>query len=127
MWRIQNNETGQIREWGAGVLREADRGEDGFLDPERLLNTGLWTDVADNWSHTRGTIIMINHAQDISTIYYHTNPDITVGATVSKGDNLGETANTGWSTGSHLHYTLRINGEVVNPSAPPKIIEYMMP
>ena len=124
MWQIQNVETGEIRTWGAGVLRESDRGLDGLLEPERLLATGQWEDIQPDWSHVRGTVINIDHGHNLQTRYHHLDIEesITVGTVVDQGDMLAVTANNGWSTGVHLHYGLWFEymgqGEWLNPIKP---------
>ena len=136
MWRIQNTTTGDIREWSVFAtatndpLYEWNRGEDGLLEPERLLATGEWIDLQPGWSHIQGTVIKIGHNQNLETIYYHTNPSIAAGTTVDQGDVLGVTANNGFSSGTHLHYTLRFtyndNSIDLNPLAPPAIIQRLL-
>jgi murein DD-endopeptidase MepM/ murein hydrolase activator NlpD len=127
-WRLQNKDTGVKREWL--TLKEDDRGEDGLLEPERLLATGEWLDDAPGWSHTRGTIIKIDHGHNLETVYYHTNLTVAAEAMVNQSDTLGITANNGWSTGTHLHYTVNFtyNGSSnpLNPLAPPASIRHLL-
>ena len=125
MWRIQHIETGEIRTYGSGVLRERDRGEDGLLEPERFLATGQWRDLEPGWSHTTGTVINIDHGHNLQTRYHHLAIDdttIAVGTVVNQGDLLAVTENNGWSTGVHLHYGLWFQyqgrGEWLNPTRP---------
>jgi len=51
------------------------------------------------------------------TRYAHmVNPSgLAVGAAVAQGDVLGGVGNTGKSTGNHLHFEIRVEGEAVNP------------
>lgn len=135
MWRIQHKTTDEIKEYSiyAGQkLRESDRDkeEDRLLEPERLLATGEWNDIESAWSHTRGTIIKIDHGHNLETFYYHTNPSIAAWTTVNQGDTLGVTANTGYSTRTHLHYTVKFNynGTLtpINPLAPPASIRKLL-
>ena len=124
MWQIQNIETGEIRTYGAGVLRESDRGEDGLLEPERLLSNGQWQDISPGWSHSRGTIINIEHGHNLQTRYYHLNIETSIiaGSVVEQGDIIAITANNGWSTGVHLHYGVLFEfqgqGEWLDPIQP---------
>ncbi|MBK6713503.1 MAG: peptidoglycan DD-metalloendopeptidase family protein [Chloroflexi bacterium] len=114
IWRIRHIETGEIREWSrwnGNELREINRGDDGLLEPERLLQTGEWEDIAPGWSHSRGTVMEIDHGHNLSTRYYHLAIDdnIRAGVTVDQGDVLAITENNGWSTGVHLHYGVQFS------------------
>lgn len=63
-----------------------------------------------------GKQILINHSNGYSTRYAHLN-DIYVnpGDTICVGDTIGCVGNTGFSTGPHLHYEIRINENTINP------------
>ncbi|MFQ1700983.1 DUF5930 domain-containing protein [Loktanella agnita] len=68
------------------------------------------------WSSGYGRLIKIRHDFGIETRYAHLNSmDVTVGQRVSRGERIGAMGNSGRSTGPHLHYEVRVNGEPVNP------------
>lgn len=65
-----------------------------------------------------GNFIILRHAHDYSTAYGHLNefaPGITKGMHVKQGDVIGFVGMTGWATGPHLHYELRVKGEQIDP------------
>ncbi len=64
-----------------------------------------------------GKVIVIKHGVSFQTLYAHLN-DLLVseGSNVKKGDQIGTVGNTGLSTGDHLHYEVRKDGENVNPA-----------
>lgn len=63
-----------------------------------------------------GNVIKIRHAFGYETVYAHLNSiKVKTGQTVSRGDLIGGMGNTGRSTGTHLHYEIRIGGEPTNP------------
>lgn len=68
------------------------------------------------WSSGYGRLIKIQHAFGIETRYAHLNRlRVEVGQRVSRGDRIGDTGNSGRSTGPHLHYEIRVGGRAVNP------------
>ena len=63
-----------------------------------------------------GNFVSIEHGARIQTRYAHMSSiAIAPGTRVSKGDLIGYVGSTGRSTGPHLHYEVRIDGEAVNP------------
>lgn len=63
-----------------------------------------------------GKAIYIEHAFGLETRYGHLSSiDVKKGQRVSRGDRIGGMGNTGRSTGTHLHYEVRVNGDPVNP------------
>jgi murein DD-endopeptidase MepM/ murein hydrolase activator NlpD len=63
-----------------------------------------------------GLYIEIQHAGGYSTRYAHLSAiNVSLGQVVNQGQNIGVTGNTGNSTGPHLHFEMRRNGQIVNP------------
>lgn len=63
-----------------------------------------------------GNYIIINHGNGVTTRYAHcSNLYVSTGETVTKGQVIAAVGSTGASTGNHLHFEVRINGESQNP------------
>jgi murein DD-endopeptidase MepM/ murein hydrolase activator NlpD len=63
-----------------------------------------------------GNLIELNHGRGIQTRYGHlSRSNVSAGQRVKRGDVIGLMGSTGRSTGSHLHYEVRIDGKAVNP------------
>lgn len=68
------------------------------------------------WQSGYGKLVSIQHAFGIETKYAHnSNLRVKVGQRVSRGDHIADMGTTGRSTGTHLHYEVRVNGKPVNP------------
>ena len=70
---------------------------------------------AQRWS-SYGNFVSIEHGARIQTRYAHMSSiAVAPGTRVKKGELIGYVGSTGRSTGPHLHYEVRIDGEAVNP------------
>ncbi|MEX0348033.1 MAG: DUF5930 domain-containing protein [Paracoccaceae bacterium] len=68
------------------------------------------------WQSGFGRLVKIKHEFGIETLYAHnTKIRVKVGQRVSRGDHIADMGSTGRSTGTHLHYEVRVNGKPVNP------------
>ena len=64
-----------------------------------------------------GNYIMVSHGGGLVTLYGHcTSINVSVGDTVSAGQQIGTVGCTGYSTGNHLHFSVLLNGTYVNPA-----------
>jgi murein DD-endopeptidase MepM/ murein hydrolase activator NlpD len=68
------------------------------------------------WESGYGRLVKIKHDFGIETRYGHLSQiRVNVGDRVSRGDRIGDMGNSGRSTGTHLHYEIRIGGDAINP------------
>lgn len=72
--------------------------------------------VHAGWDGGYGKMVEIDHGNGLATRFGHLSEiDVSVGQRVRTGQTIGRIGSTGRSTGPHLHYETRINGEAVNP------------
>ena len=74
----------------------------------KIVETGS----SDVW----GNYILMEHSEKLRTYYCHLSEIyVEEGAVIRQGETIGLVGSTGWSTGPHLHFEVRINGIRVNP------------
>ena len=72
--------------------------------------------VAAAYSSTMGNYVMIDHGDELYTIYMHASKlYVKRGQEVSRGEKIAAVGTTGRSTGNHLHFGVRLKGSYVNP------------
>ena len=77
-------------------------------------NDGIVTKAEYNTAY--GNMVVIDHGGGISTLYAHGSEIlVTVGQTVKKNEAILKVGSTGYSTGPHAHFEVRINGVVTDP------------
>lgn len=100
-----------------GYSREFHKGQDIAVPlGTPIMATADGVVVSACWHHGYGNAIYIDHGNGIMTRYGHLSRiDVREGQTVKRGDLIALSGSTGRSTGPHLHYEVRINGEATNP------------
>lgn len=72
--------------------------------------------IKTTYTSSYGNMVMIDHGGGIVTLYAHGSKIIaTLGQEVKRGDIIMEAGSTGWSTGPHLHFEVRLDGEYQQP------------
>lgn len=68
------------------------------------------------WKNGYGNAVEIRHSNGKSTFYAHMSRiDVRKGQRIGQGDQVGAVGSTGWSTGPHLHFEFRVNGQHQDP------------
>jgi len=68
------------------------------------------------WQNGYGNVVQVNHGKGKTTLYAHlSRRDVKVGQRVQQAHRLGAVGMTGWTTGPHLHFEFRINGQHQDP------------
>jgi murein DD-endopeptidase MepM/ murein hydrolase activator NlpD len=93
-----------------------------------IYATADGTVTAAGWnSGGYGNLVKIDHGRGIETRYGHMSSiAIYPGQHITRGQLIGRMGSTGRSTGSHLHYEVRIDGRAVNPIPFMKSTDYLM-
>jgi murein DD-endopeptidase MepM/ murein hydrolase activator NlpD len=88
------------------------RGEYG----EPIHATAAGTVTSAGWNGGYGQMVEVDHGNGLATRYGHLSEiDVKVGQSIRIGQVVGRLGSTGRSTGPHLHYETRVDGEAVNP------------
>ncbi len=83
-------------------------------DPVRATANGKV--VSSGWAGGYGRMVEVDHGNGLSTRYGHLSEiNVKVGEPIKIGQVIGAVGSTGRSTGPHLHYETRIDGEAVDP------------
>jgi murein DD-endopeptidase MepM/ murein hydrolase activator NlpD len=94
------------------------------LDPAESINGAAIVAAGDGeviyatYSSGYGNTVMIDHGDGVVSLYAHQRSGgimVNSGQQVSKGDRIGTVGSTGYSTGPHLHFEVRVNGTPVDP------------
>src|SRR5215216_114928 len=79
-------------------------------------DSGVVTMAQGGYNYGYGNVIQIDHGNGYSTVYAHLNSiGVGVCTSVSAGQWIGASGNTGNSQGAHLHFEVRQNGGFINP------------
>jgi murein DD-endopeptidase MepM/ murein hydrolase activator NlpD len=82
--------------------------------PVRTVGDGT-VDFA-GWQNGYGNVVQIRHSNDRTTLYAHLSRiDVRKGQRVEQAQRIGAVGSTGWSTGPHLHFEFRVNGDHQDP------------
>lgn len=72
--------------------------------------------VFAGWQGPLGRVVIVNHGFRIVTKYAHAAAlDVQRGSSVRRGDIIGRVGNSGRSTGTHLHFEVRVGGRPIDP------------
>jgi murein DD-endopeptidase MepM/ murein hydrolase activator NlpD len=72
--------------------------------------------IYSGWYGGYGKVVIVDHGKSITTLYAHmSSTAVNKGQAVKKGQTVGYEGSTGYSTGPHLHFEVRLNGKHTNP------------
>ncbi len=99
-----------VRKMHTGVDMHA-----GMGTPINAAESG--TVISAGWRGGYGKCVVISHGGNLATLYGHLSSiQVSAGEQVGRGEVIGEVGSTGYSTGPHLHFEVRVGGSPVNPA-----------
>ncbi|MCO1601557.1 murein hydrolase activator EnvC family protein [Desulfosporosinus nitroreducens] len=82
----------------------------------KLHAAGAGVVIMAGWNTAYGNMTIIDHGSGISTLYGHQSRlDVSEGQSVEANQVIGAVGSTGWSTGAHLHFEVRVGGNPTDP------------
>ena len=83
---------------------------------EEIIAADGGTVLIAEYSDSYGNFVLIDHGDRYSTAYGHMSEiAVEAGQEVKQGEFIGYIGSTGWSTGPHLHFEIRLDGERIDP------------
>ena len=81
-----------------------------------IVAANAGTVVNASWLGIYGNCVILDHGQGVQSLYGHLSSfDVAVGDKVMRGQTVGRSGMTGMAGGDHLHFTMLVNGRMVNP------------
>jgi murein DD-endopeptidase MepM/ murein hydrolase activator NlpD len=81
-----------------------------------IFSAAAGTVIYAGWLGGYGNLVVVDHGGGVSTAYAHMSSIASgTGQSVAQGQVIGYVGSTGHSTGPHLHFEVRINGQAVDP------------
>jgi murein DD-endopeptidase MepM/ murein hydrolase activator NlpD len=97
-------------DWHPGIDIAADSGTP-------IVATADGVVIASGWNGGYGRQVVVDHGYGITTSYAHNSENVvSVGQKIKKGQLVAYMGSSGFSTGPHVHYEVKVNGTVVNPA-----------
>ncbi|MCL2087189.1 MAG: peptidoglycan DD-metalloendopeptidase family protein [Oscillospiraceae bacterium] len=105
--------------WRGGMHYGIDIGNSGINGANiYAVQSGTVITAAYGWNGGYGNYVIIDHGDGVSSLYAHGQAGsiaVSSGQSVDRGQVIMNVGSTGWSTGPHLHFEVRVNGVAVNP------------
>lgn len=88
----------------------------GAASGTKVLAANSGNVIKAGWNNSYGNVVMIDHGGGIVTLYAHNSKLlVSTGDVVSKGQSIALVGSTGSSTGPHIHFEVRVDGQYQNP------------
>ena len=118
---VRSDPFGRGRAMHAGIDLSGPSGTPIYATADGIVSEAAWN------SGGYGNLVKVDHGRGIETRYGHLSKmTVRAGERVTRGQLIGRMGSTGRSTGSHLHYEVRIDGRAVNPIPFMKSTDYVL-